>query len=214
MNKKQENKFTMYLAVRDALAEFQGAWNGMAGFVNAHSGFVGVISSIEETEQRIQKVYRGITLDKEALCVAMVDVAEVVMGGVLAYANSIGNHTLAERMSVTRWELIEMRDTTQVEHCQMVYQESMAVAASIGDFGVDGVMLAQFLGAIEAYAANVASPRIAIGVKSEAVIELESLFASGDFILKKQLDLLMKGMRLTAVGFYRRYKSSRVIVDV
>jgi hypothetical protein len=214
MKKQEENKFTMYLAVRDALAEYESLWNGIPGFVNAQGQFMNVIAGLEDAEQRRLKVTTGVTLDKGAFREVLTVVADEIMGKVRAYANSVSNHTLGERVGMSRSELQGLRDTSLVEYCQSVHGEITAVASAVVAFGVAGSDLVLFQDAIDDFSASVSAPRLALGERVDAGIELVELFETGDGILKGQLDLLMKGMRRASSHFYNRYKSARKIVDV
>ena len=214
MRVKQENKLSMYYAVRKVCSENIGVWNGLPAFVTAFGDFETNIGKIEEALETQETNIKGVSLSKEAVEDSMVDKALEVANGVFAYASDISDLTLKSKVDFSRSDLKQKRDSIIIQRCQLIHDEAMAVVGSLGNHGVTVNDLADLETRIDAYTQILAAPRTAITERKGATDELSKLLGKTDGILKNKLDKLVIKFKPTSPEFHRLYFDARITVEI
>lgn len=191
MNNKQENKLSMYNAVKRVLTLFESRWGAMAGFSRAVTSFYGRIDAIERTGANQEKKITGIATDKQDLKESLVEIALRVAGAVHAYAFETENDELGESVDYQRTDLTHMRDELLDQRCSNIHAAATEHISSLADFGITPTVLDSLRDAINAFHEKSPQPRTAISTRSTYTESLVENFDRTDLILTEQLDRLM-----------------------
>lgn len=212
MNDKQENKVSMYFAVVQVVDANNAVWAGTPAFVNAEAAFGTVMGGIQDLVEVQETVITGVRTDKLVALDAMVEKALLVSGAVFAYATDTDNNTLKEAVAYSASDLKYVRDTIAAERATVIHDQANAVIASLADYDVDAAVLTELTGLIDAFAALIPGPRVAITARKGATSGLVELMKEADSLLKERLDKLMNLYKVTDLEFYTHYFNARIIV--
>jgi hypothetical protein len=214
MNRNQENKLNMYLAVEGVMNEYPNLWNSVPVLNDLMTEFTDVISQIEGTRIVQEQGTGGVTMDKAEAREQASLMAVRIADALVILGTRTNNHGLTERMRVTPSGLGGIRDTAATAKFRAIYQEAVIHETGLVTYGITPILINQFLGHINTYRNSVALPRLELGKGVNATGDLLELFAQCDLILKDQLDRVMESYRESAPVFLGRYESARVIVDL
>jgi len=213
MKDSQENKYSMYLAVKKVLVDNTGVWSVLQAFVTAVGTYMMKLDRIGDLVEVQETPTTGVRKDKLLALDLMVDRTVALAGAVFAYATEVNNQTLRDVMAVTESDLRQVRDTLAVERARSVYDHAAPLAGSLSDYGVTAVEIADVDMAITAFADSIPQPRVAITTRKGATTELAIVMKQVDGVLKDTLDKLMPKFKTTAPEFYASYFNARIIVD-
>jgi hypothetical protein len=213
MNRNQENKLGMYLAVELVMNEYVTLWSQVPIMSDLMAEFEGLIGQIEFTRIVQERGTAGVTLDKaEARHNAAVKGLKIA-DALVILATRNGNHSLAERMKFSPSSFENCRDTAAASKLQAIHQDAQLNSVQLVGFGITALMLTEFHGLMIAFRNSVAAPRTEIGKGVFSTENLAELYSQTDLFLKDQLDRVMESYRESAAVFFGRYESARVIVD-
>jgi hypothetical protein len=211
MNKKQENKLSMYFAVEAIVQKHQSVWSGLIAFGD---GFQRFQTSVQEIEAKriMQEMNReGIVKDKEAARVNLMTQALEVSRAVVAYATVGGDLTMAERLRFTVTDFSHGRDTGFLDNGRLVLQEATLLAPFLGNYGVTSQRLGELNAAVQLYEGLVSGPRVGAVEQGQATAELMRLFGVASGILRTELDGLV--LQFRGSEFLIEYKRGRKIIN-
>jgi uncharacterized membrane protein len=213
MKDVQENKYSMYLAVKKVLADNTGVWSWLQAFVTAVGTYMIKLDRIGDLVEVQTTPTTGVRKDKMQALDLMVHRTVALAGAVFAYATEVNNQTLRDVMAVSESDLRQVRDTLAVERARSVHEHAAPLAGSLSDYGVTAVEIADVDSAITAFANSIPQPRVAISTRKGATTELAIVMKQVDGVLKDTLDKLMPKFKTTAPEFYANYFNARIIVD-
>ena len=157
----------------------------------------------------------GVTLDTNALRKAMTTLAVKCANATLAYANSIGNNTLAALVNFSESKLNGMKKEDVDDACQGIHDATNNNIAGASNFGVTPIDVTDLFAAIGLYRVASQNPRQAIISKSQAKLQVELMVREIiDEMLVKQLDKMANTLKPTQFQFWSGYKQSREIIDL
>lgn len=214
MNKRQENRLSMFYVVKRTLEENNAIWSGTPAIVTAKAEYDGNVKALEEALEVQLRDIRGHAVDKRNAEEAMIAETLDVSGKVMAYATANGDEALAEAMNIVPSELRRYRDSLVAQRCQDVHDSANGVLASLADYGVDAAKLTVFQALINAYLAENTAPRLAITARKNATAVIEELVEGTLTMLNRRMDPLMQGFANTHPEFHRKYTDARIIVDL
>ncbi|MBI9038529.1 MAG: hypothetical protein JEY97_10380 [Bacteroidales bacterium] len=214
MTDRQENKFSMYLAVQIVCNNFGIIWGEFIAFVKAFGDLQAIISQITETRLIQEGNTKGVAENKQKEEDEMINKTVSIASAVFAYASEIGDNELREKINYSPSKLKFSRDTILRDRCQLVHEEASKVIDNLGDYGILAADLVELQKEIDDYAAIIAKPRTAIATRATATAHLIELFKQGDEILYDRLDKLMEQYKSNNPDFYVNYKNARSIVDL
>lgn len=214
MTDKQENKLSMYLALRTVLDNNNAAWVALVAYGNAVTAFKAKIDSIQAARQVQEGATTGVTIDKTEAKMAAIAVGLEIQAAVFAFASVTNNNTLKEQMSYAPNELEYVRDTILYDRLMLIHGKADDNVASLGDYGVDATDISDYKDLIDVYNSLIQSPRVAIGNRKMATDFLPVGFAGADAVLKGQLDPLTETLKSSQTVFYNQYWNARTIVDL
>jgi hypothetical protein len=213
MDDKQENKLSMFYAVKTVNVKYVTLVNSVPALKLTQANFVIKITDIETVKEVQAIVSTGATDDKAFSMVEMVNDAVIIIGAGSAYARVKNNKALLENISYSRSELLYGRDQDAYTNCKKVYDELIPIVVELADYGITPAMMTDFKAKIDAYNTIVQSPRGVIAERKSATTQLVDLFKEGDELLKI-MDGLVKGFKATEVSYYNEYFASREIIDL
>ena len=214
MKSREENKYSMYLAVKKVLITNTAIWSGILGFASVVALFFAKLLLLKATDNKRTKKTKGITTDKKNKKVQLIDAIMAVAGAIKSFANDINDQDLFQTVNFTRSELETMNDSVLEEKGTLVFEVATLHAADIVPKGIDAAALVNFNTLIVEYGNLVQAPRNAISNKKTAGAALINLFLNIDDLLHNNLDQLMQQFKITQPEFYGDYFNNRKIVDL
>ena len=213
MTSKQENKSSMYLAVKAVCDRNNSTWQTLQAFADGYADFGARVTNIQNLAQSQAVDSTGLAADKDQLRKAMaVDTVEVA-GATNAYAKKVKNNDLAAKTNVSVSTFMEGRDTIAADNARNVHAAATANLANLGPFGVTAAKLTALKAKIDAYAASITKPRDAVASGSTATKQMSDEFDAADAALNDQMDSLVPQFASANATFVTDYNNARIIVD-
>lgn len=213
MTAKQENKLSMFLAVKLVCDRNNATWPTLPAFADAYTEFGTHVSNLQTLAQNQSVDATGLAADKLQLRKDMAAAAATVALAVNAYAKKVKNHDLAAKSNVTASDMIGGRDTTAAATARNVHAAATANLASLAPYGVTAAKLTDLLAKIDTYAASITKPRDAVASGSTATKQLADEFDAADAALNDQMDALVPQFAAANATFVADYNHARIIVD-
>ena len=213
MNFFQEDKLSMYYALKGICEKHQPTWVNNAVFATTYNLWSGKIPLIEANRDAQIIEITGITTDKTAKRDAMTEKTLFIGNRLQSYANVMGNPELLESINYSASDLKKARDTDVVGICNAVLLKATANATAIAAYGVTAAMITELQAAITAYSTTLARPKVAKSQTKTATENLARLFKEADELLIKRLDLDIELFKTSKPDFYSQYKTARMIIS-
>ncbi|MCF8257597.1 MAG: carboxypeptidase-like regulatory domain-containing protein [Flavobacteriales bacterium] len=213
MNDKQENKYSMYLALVKVCDSFILSWSGVTAFADSYTVFKGHVVKLGGLLEQQLTAITGVRKDKLAALDTVVEQVLPVAGMLFAYATDMDDNTLRDSSKLSATDLRQVRDTVAGERARIIYTLAVPLEGALAAYGLVGGDLVALDASITAYENLVASPRVAIVTRKGATTEMRAEIRSADKVLKDRMDPLSLQFAVSAPEFYRNYKDARIIVD-
>ena len=214
MNSKQENKFTMYLAVQAICNDLLAVLSLLPQFTDWFTKFTTVIKNIKTYSEAQELDYKGKAETKGARKLNLIDQTMEIIRRVVAYATVNDLYELKEEVNYSTSELKRSADTVLRTICQVVNESATSVLTELDTYGVTQAMLDDQQTAIDDYFKEVTAPREGIISRKNATAALLVEFKTGDEILRKRIDKLVEMLKTTDVEAYKSYTNARIIIDL
>ena len=212
MNKRQENRFSMYLTTVDYCDK-------NADITVILPNFSTNLSTLKVTCDQIHLIVEEQAADTSGTTAGKNDYKEtlIVLGAdtsrkLVAFAKLEKNQKLLKEISFTEWDLRRLPDTVLADTVKLIYDRAQAHLASLATYFVTAETQAALLQAITNYKLALASPRVEKISQVQATKQLAILFAKGDEALAN-MDTVVEIVRLTHANFYAGYKAARKIIE-
>lgn len=212
MTAPQENKLTMYYAVKSINERFQATWITNAVYAATYNLWAAKLVLIEQNRDAQTLETTGVTTDKNNKRALMVDKADFIQNCLQSYADVVNNVELLESVNYSPTKMRMARNTDIVGICNTILSRANANAAAIVAYGVTAAMITELQTAITAYSTALAKPITAKSQTKNATENLTKLFKEADKLLTKRLDLDIELFKVTKPDFYSQYKTSRIII--
>jgi hypothetical protein len=212
MKTKQENRFSMYLAVVDFCEKNTSVTTTLPNFsIN--------LSKLKTTCEQIHVIVEVQAADLSGTTSGKNDSREnlVVLGAdtsrkLVAYATLVKNQKLLKEIKYTESDLRHLPDTTLADVVKLIYDRAQTHLASLASYQITAETQAALLQAIDDYKLALPAPRVEKVSQVQATKQLAALFATGDEALAA-MDVVVEIVRLTEPDFYAGYKSVRKIIE-
>ncbi|HNW51124.1 MAG TPA: carboxypeptidase-like regulatory domain-containing protein [Prolixibacteraceae bacterium] len=212
MNTNQEDKLSMYYAVKEVCENYQSTWSSNAVFAATYNLWVAKIPLIEINRDAQIEQTTGITTDKTAKRLAMAENALFIANRLQSYANVMNNSELLESIKYSASDLKKARDVDIVGICNTILAKANAHAAAIESYGVTLEKITDLQTAITAYSEMLAKPKAAKAQTKTATENLIKLFKETDELLTKRMDLDIELFKASMPEFYSQYKTARIVI--
>lgn len=214
MNRVQENQLSMFLSVEKVLQDNSTVWNSVPVVVTAVGNFTANLVALRKAIDAQAKSITGYAKDKRKALLEMADKALEVRAAIFAYADTLDNNTLKDRVRYSRSKLTYSSDTLCAEFAQVIKDEGQALGVALNPYGVGNTKLTQLQQSIDAYLALVPSTRVAITSRKLATKKLRDGFSGTSKLLTERLDKLMFRFKQSFPDFFTQYFDARIIVDL
>ena len=211
MNKRQENKLTMYESV---LSTFRAHTEILGGVPFLKSGMEKFEKTIELIHKKLQE-FHSATAGKSSMKSQAEDefIATLlpVASALFIYAKEIRDTELREKVRMSENKLYKTRDTELAEKGMQIVELAETHGVELGKRGITAEM-------ISVLKTNANNFHGAIGIRESSVAErigarttVETLFDQADEILEDEVDRAMELVRQADSQFYNEYFASRLI---
>jgi PEGA domain. len=183
MNKLQESRLSMYLAVRDFLLQngetTKDLPNYEANFKDLQSTIEEIQAIAEEQKSDIKGFAKQKLLLKEKLITLVIDNSLKLN----AYATFSSDVKLQSAVKITRHKLAKAPDTGLRDYAQIIYDKAESNIDALGSYGITKETLTEMGDYISKYNASLSGPRVAKTETAQATKHMASLFEHADLLL-------------------------------
>lgn len=212
MKTKQENRFSMYLAVADFCEKNTVITATLPNFsIN--------LSQLKTTNEQIHVIVKtqaadisGTTVGKNNAKVNLIVLTADTSRKLVAYATLSKNQKLAKEIKYTESDLRHLPDTILAVVPKLIYERAQDHLSALAVYMVTPETQAALLQAIDDYKLVLTAPRVEKVSQVQATKQLEALFAAGDEALAA-MDVVVEIVRLTEPDFYAGYKLVRKVIE-
>ncbi len=212
MRKTQENKVSMYIAVKN-VCEHNAKWSDIPAFGIAFDQFKSKLGVLQENI-RTQTTPIGEFADqKEEIAEDLKEKSMEIAGALFAYASLISDAALKARADFARSDFSRMRDTLVIENAKQILTDAKSISGKLLDYGISEEILNDYSTKIDEYEKTVTSPREAVIERKTATETIPDMMREIDEILDNQMDRIMQRYLSKNPAFYYDYFSAREIMD-
>lgn len=212
MNKKQENRFSMYLATVDFCELNTDITAPLPNFSTNLTNLKTICDRIQVIVETQAADTSGTTADKNVIRENLVVVAADAARKLMAFAKLSKNQKLLKEISFTETDLRRLPDTVLPETAKLIYDRAQANLPSLATYLITAETQTSLLQAITDYRQALASPRVEKISQEQATKQLAELFVAGDEALAN-MDAVVEIVRLSQPNFYTGYKLARKIIE-
>lgn len=212
MNKKQENRFSMYLATVDFCDLNTDITAPLPNFSTNLTSMKSVCDQIHQIVETQAADTSGTTADKNVLRENLIVKAADTARKLMAFAKLTKNQKLLKEISYTESDLRHLPDTVLPDTAKLIYDRAQANLAALAAYQVTTESQSVLQQAFTDLKAVLASPRVEKVSQAQATKQLIELFVKGDEALAN-MDAVVEIVRLTQTNFYAGYKLTRKIIE-
>lgn len=220
MNNPQHNWLDMFNRViqHTTSTENQPITDTIPAFATGILALVAKRAAIVLLAGKQEEEITGITKDKAAARKALDTITFATISPVVAYARSIGDNELRDKMKHAKSTIEELNDDSIVAWVTTRLNNINDIISSnpnplIG-YGITTASLSAWNDAIIAYDPQAASPQTAKDHRKTLTEELEELFSEGNDIIDNTLDPISIGFKQENPHFYSHYINATEIIDL
>ena len=213
MTSKQENKLSMFLAVKAVCDRNNTTWQTLQAFVDGYADFGVRVTNIQNLAQSQAVDSTGLSADKEQLRRTMANATAEVALATNAYAKKVKNNDLIAKTNVSVSTFMDGRDTLAATNALNIHAAATENLANLAPYGVTAAKLTALKAKIDAYSASISKPRDAVASGSTATAQMAAEFDAADAALNDQLDALVPQFTTANAKFVEDYNNARIIVD-
>jgi len=188
---------------------------GIAAFAGIKTTADNKLILIDTLNQLAGTSVKGVTLDTNIIRLTMCNIALKCGDAVSAYASSVNNNTLRQRVTYTITALNKMKKEDVDDVCQTIHDEANANIATAGAFGYDATDVTDLATAINLYRTSMQNPRGFTVSKKQANENIKLLSREiVDNLFEKQMDKMVNTLKTTNTEFVKGYFFSREIINL
>ena len=213
MTTKQENKLSMFLAVKTVCDRNTTTIATLPAFADAYAEFTTRVANLQPLAQNQSVDATGLAADKQQLRKDLAAAAAVIALAVNACAKKVKNNDLAAQSNVVASDITNGRDTLAADKARNIHAAATANLANLAPYGVTAAKLTALKAKIDAYSASLSKPRDAVASGSTATKQMSDEFDAADAALNDQMDALVPQFAAANAKFVEDYNNARIIVD-
>jgi len=210
----QENKLSMYLAVKLVCEKYNTTWAALPAFSDAFTEFRNKLKDLQKVVKKQTTNITGVAKDKVQEKEEMILKALQVTSAIYAFAKTTGNDELASQVKFSPSQLRFTRDALLLEFCHHILDMANENAAEIVPYGIAAADITELESEINDFELIIAKTRETLGTRVDATKDITVRMKDIDGILKNRLDQLMLKYKITNSTFYAKYKNARMIIDL
>jgi hypothetical protein len=208
-----ENQFNMILAVLLLLDNNNTIWSANIPFKNAKNTLDALVPVIRALILLQEIDNKGISTAKENKAKLLVDTVIPISKAIIAYANSVNNPELKQKVDYSKSDLINSRDNIIVERANIIIAAANENLLALTPYGITAGSISAATTISENFEDAIPTTRIAIVEHKTATQNLTIKIKEAMDILRNQLDNLIYAYETTHPDFFKDYKSARIIVN-
>ncbi len=213
MNKRQENKLTMYEGLLTLLQANSDKTQTVGGFTEAVNEFNTVITDLKTKSIEADGVSVGKTSVKWVAEDALVAALLPVCSALFIYGRKQGIIEIKERVDITEGKLRAMRDTEFASFGNAVAEMAETNAKEIGVYGITPEKIADLKAKAQAYNSAIGAKESSVADRKGARGSMNELFDRADELLNEELDRFIEMLRPADTELYNKYFAARIIKD-
>ena len=220
MNNPQHNWLDMFSRVikHTTSTENQPITDTIPAFANGILALVAKKAAIVQLTGKQEEEITGITKDKAAARTALDDITFATISPVVAYALSIPDNELRDKMKHAISFVEKVQDDNIVAWATTRLSIINDIVSSnpnpLAFYGITTASLTAWHEAIVAYDPQAAAPQTAIDHRKSLTEELEELFSEGNDIIDDTLTPISIGFKQENPHFYSHYINATEIIDL
>ena len=213
MNKKLENKLTMYEGLLTLLQANSAKTQSVGGFADAVNEFVAVIDGLKTKSIEVDGAAVGKTSVKHGAEDELVAALLPVCSALFVFGRKQGVYEIKERINTTEAKLRAMRDTEFASFGNAAADMAAENAKGIEPFGITAEKIADLKTKAQAYSAAIGERESSVADRKGARGSMHELFDRADDLLSEELDRFIEMLRPVETELYNKYFAARVIKD-
>ncbi len=214
MNKRQENKLTMYEGLLTLLQANSGKFTSAGGFSDVLSEFSSTVSELKAKSTETEVLTAGKVAAKHGAEDSVVGLLLPVCSALYIFARKQGNTEIKERANITEPKLRAMRDTELASYGESIADLAGENAAALAPNGITAETIADLKGKAQAYTAAIGARESSVAERKGARGSMNELFDKADELLNEEFDRYAELVRPTDTELYNKYFSARVVKDM
>jgi hypothetical protein len=183
MDKKQESRLSMYLAVRDFLLQNSGTTKDLPNFEANFKDLQSAISDIQSIAEVQKSNQKGFTEEKRLLREKLTEMVLDASNKMNAFASFSGDIKLQQAVKMTRTRLMRSPDTGLRDYAQIIFDNAESKIDSLVQYGITKESQTEMVDYINRYNASISGPRVAQTGKVQATKHIADLFQHADLLI-------------------------------
>lgn len=213
MNKREENKLTMYEGLLTLLQANSAKVQSVGGFADAIAELTAIVGGIKAKETELGGATAGKAAAKYNAEDALVAALLPVSSALYMYGRKQNDTELQERAKTTEARLRTLRDTELASFGTTIGELATAHSGGIAPYGVTPEAIADLKTKAGTYSSAIGARESSIADRKGARESLSDLFARADDMLNEEFDHFMELLRPTETELYNKYFAARVVKD-
>jgi hypothetical protein len=209
MEKRLENKLTMYEGLISLLGQNQDKVNTVPGFSEAAAGLSATVTDIRNKSVETDKASTGKTAAKQGAREELIEALLPVCSALYVFGRKQKNTEITERTDVSKWDLRKMRDTELALFGNDVAELARARAADIAFTGITEEKIIAYTAKAVAYADSIGARESGVAKRMGSREQMKELFRGADELLNHEIDRYMEILKPTESEFYNAYSAAR-----
>ncbi len=212
MNKREEERMSMFYAVKKVCEECTTEWSGSVPMVSAMDVLAANMGKLREAMEIQAMRLHGVAMSKHFKREVMMKSALTVLRALCVLGVDSGNVVLLMKASTSRTRMVRARDTIVPQICQNAHDLGQANLLDLAPYGISAGELAALQAAIDSYGASIALPRAEMIVRMVATRKIDELVRATMRLLQNKMDRLVDNMESASPQFHQRYFDLRRLV--
>ncbi len=214
MNKRQENKLSMYTGIVALLEREQGITASLAPMAGPIAEFKSTVNEINAMHQQRSVVRAGKTQKKSQARKALIGAMMPMTTALNIMAKMTDNAELQTISALRKSKLEKMRDTLLVNQAGIIHSQAVQYLPDLAAYRVTETMTKDLADKQAAFKQTLGEQETSMARKTSATGSLAELFGEADDLLVEKLDFFMTLFKDDQAAFYGEYKAARVIKDI
>jgi hypothetical protein len=211
MQNVQENRLSMYLAVRDFLIPNSEITKDLPNYETYFAELQKAISEIQSIAEIQKSDTKGFAKQKLHLREKLIALTLDTSHKMNAFAKFSNNLMLQSEVKMTRSNLLRATDTGLRDLSRIIYDKAVPYLEALKEYGVTQETQTELLDAINKYNASISGPRVAKTGTAQATKKLTLLFEKADQMLEN-IDTAIGIIKMSQANFYNGFKTAKKIV--
>lgn len=213
MKQVHENHFSMFRTAVEVISRFDAELHTIPALVTLYQRLKDKVSEIEDLLELQDRKLKGIAENKQNIRGRMAELALQVKGMIMAYASSIDDPELYERVNYSKSKIMHSRDELALVYCEQIRVAADGLMSELAPYGMTLPIQNDLIHSIDDYRSNLEMPDAAIALRKSYTLQLDHLILETNTMLRKEFDKAMMAVMNSHPKFYMAYINGRTIKD-